>query len=138
MALSTGYFLVDQLQLHFKLYFTHFSDKFVQIEQFLQEINEDIKTKLGTSSDFATSKQATLDYEVKNVKSIVCETEERMDKMNVIVQELDKSLHQTMQNISDIENQLAMQQRIASVQNIRGDLYTKTETEQWDNQQFFL
>ncbi|EDW00130.1 TNF receptor-associated factor 3 [Drosophila grimshawi] len=96
-------------------------DKFVQIEQFLQEINEDIKTKLSTS-DFGPSKQATLDYEVKNVKSIICETEDRCDKLHNMVQDLDKALHQTMQSISDIENQLAMQQRIASVQNIRGHL----------------
>lgn len=91
----------------------------MQIEQFLQEINEDIKTKLG-SNDFATTKQATLDCEVKNVKSIVCETEERCDRLQNLVQDLDKALHQTMQSIADIENQLAMQQRIASVQNIRG------------------
>ncbi|XP_017869128.1 PREDICTED: TNF receptor-associated factor 3 [Drosophila arizonae] len=96
-------------------------DKFVRIEQFLQEINEDIKTKLG-SSDLSTSKQATLDYEVKNVKSIMCETEERCDKLQSIIQDLDKALHQTMQSIADIENQMAMQQRIASVQNIRGHL----------------
>ncbi|TDG39576.1 hypothetical protein AWZ03_014002 [Drosophila navojoa] len=96
-------------------------DKFVRIEQFLQEINEDIKTKLG-STVLSTSKQATLDYEVKNVKSIMCETEERCDKLQSIIQDLDKTLHQTMQSIADIENQLAMQQRIASVQNIRGHL----------------
>ncbi|KAH8287608.1 hypothetical protein KR054_010751 [Drosophila jambulina] len=89
-------------------------DKFFQIEEFMQQISEDIKTKLG-SSDYVTTKQATLDYEVKNVKNIVCETEERCDK-------LDRALHQTMQNLSDLENQLAMQQRIASVQNIRGHL----------------
>jgi len=87
-------------------------EKFFQIEEFLQQINEDIKTKLG-NSDYVTSKQATLDYEVKNVKNIVCETEERCDK-------LDRALHQTMQNLSDLEAQMAMQQRIASVQNIRG------------------
>ncbi|KAH8418902.1 hypothetical protein KR222_003801 [Zaprionus bogoriensis] len=97
-------------------------DKFLQIEQFLQEINEDIKTKLGTSSDFANSKQATLDYEVKNVRSIVCESEERIDKLHNIVEGLDKTMHQTLQSIADIENQLAMQQRIASVQNVRGHL----------------
>ncbi|KAH8304507.1 hypothetical protein KR059_011392 [Drosophila kikkawai] len=89
-------------------------DKFFQIEEFMQQINEDIKTKLG-NSDYVTTKQATLDYEVKNVKNIVCETEERCDK-------LDRALHQTMQNLSDLENQMAMQQRIASVQNIRGHL----------------
>lgn len=93
----------------------------MQIDQFLQEINEDIKTKLG-STDFSTTKQATLDYEVKNVKSVMCETEERCDKLQSIVQNLDKALHQTMQSIADIENQLAMQQRIASVQNIRGEM----------------
>ncbi|SPP88764.1 TNF receptor-associated factor 3 [Drosophila guanche] len=96
-------------------------DKFFRIEEFLQQINEDIKTKLGTS-DYATNKQATLDYEVKNVKNIVCETEERCDKLQTVVQDLDRSLHQTMQNLSDLENQMAMQQRIASVQNIRGHL----------------
>uniref|UniRef100_A0A6P4F2J1 TNF receptor-associated factor 3 isoform X1 n=4 Tax=Drosophila rhopaloa TaxID=1041015 RepID=A0A6P4F2J1_DRORH len=89
-------------------------EKFFQIEEFLQQINEDIKTRLG-NSDYVTSKQATLDYEVKNVKNIVCETEERCDK-------LDRALHQTMQNLSDLETQMAMQQRIASVQNIRGHL----------------
>ncbi|KAH8366521.1 hypothetical protein KR084_000120 [Drosophila pseudotakahashii] len=89
-------------------------EKFFQIEEFLQQINEDIKNKLG-NSDYVTSKQATLDYEVKNVKNIVCETEERCDK-------LDRALHQTMQNLSDLETQMAMQQRIASVQNIRGHL----------------
>ncbi|XP_017156149.1 TNF receptor-associated factor 3 isoform X1 [Drosophila miranda] len=96
-------------------------DKFFRIEEFLQQINEDIKTKLG-NSDYATNKQATLDYEVKNVKNIVCETEERCDKLQNVVQDLDRSLHQTMQNLSDLENQMAMQQRIASVQNIRGHL----------------
>ncbi|XP_022208731.1 TNF receptor-associated factor 3 [Drosophila obscura] len=96
-------------------------DKFFRIEEFLQQINEDIKTKLGTS-DYATNKQATLDYEVKNVKNIVCETEERCDKLQNVVQDLDRSLHQTMQNLSDMENQMAMQQRLASVQNIRGHL----------------
>ncbi|EDW29911.1 GL15839 [Drosophila persimilis] len=97
-------------------------DKFFRIEEFLQQINEDIKTKLGTS-DYATNKQATLDYEVKNVKNIVCETEERCDKLQNVVQDLDRSLHQTMQNLSDLENQMAMQQRIASVQNIRDLLH---------------
>lgn len=104
--------------------FPQLRDKFIQIEQFLQEINEDLKTKLITSNgngDFATSKQATLDYEVKNVKSIVCEAEERIDKLGHIIEGLDKTVHQTMQSIADIENQLAMQQRIASVQNIRGN-----------------
>ncbi|KAH8303714.1 hypothetical protein KR018_001972 [Drosophila ironensis] len=89
-------------------------DKFFQIEEFMRQINEDIKLKLG-NSDYVTSKQATLDYEVKNMKNIVCETEERCDK-------LDQSLHQTMQNLADLEGQMAMQQRIASVQNIRGHL----------------
>ncbi|XP_002071282.2 TNF receptor-associated factor 3 [Drosophila willistoni] len=97
-------------------------DKFFQIEEFLQQINEDIKTKLGTTNEYATSKQATLDYEVKNVKNIVCETEERCDKIETTIQDLDRALHQTLQNLSDIENQLAMQQRISSVQNTRGHL----------------
>lgn len=110
--------------INIKHHFTQFRDKFIQIEQFLQEINEDLKTKLITSNgngDFSTSKQATLDYEVKNVKSIVCEAEERIDKLGHIIEGLDKTVHQTMQSIADIENQLAMQQRIASVQNIRGN-----------------
>ncbi|KAH8336627.1 hypothetical protein KR074_004133 [Drosophila pseudoananassae] len=89
-------------------------DKFFKIDEFINEISEDIKTKLG-SSDHITSKHATLDYEVKNMKNIVCETEERCDK-------LDRALQQTMQCLSDLESQIAMQQRIASFQNIRGHL----------------
>lgn len=93
----------------------------MRIERLLQEVNADIKIKLG-STDLSTSKQATLDYEVKNVKRIICETEERCDKLQSIVQDLEKALNQTMHSIADIENQLAMQQRMASVQNIRGEI----------------
>lgn len=67
---------------------------------------------------------------MKNVKSIVCEAEERIDKLHNIIEGLDKTVHQTLQSIADIENQLAMQQRIASVQNIRGSR-SSTYSNEW-------
>lgn len=58
------------------------------------------------------------------MKNTVCETEERCDKLDAIVTDIDKKLHHTIQNLADLEHQLATQQRIASIQNARG-MYTK-------------
>ncbi|XP_030379329.1 TNF receptor-associated factor 3 [Scaptodrosophila lebanonensis] len=93
-------------------------EKFLQIDDFLKQINEDLKAKLVSSDDI--TKQATLDYEVKSVKNIVCETEERCDKLENIILDIDRKLHETMQTVGELENHLAMHQRITSVQNIRG------------------
>ncbi|XP_067636592.1 TNF receptor-associated factor 3 [Eurosta solidaginis] len=88
-------------------------NKFIEIEDFLNAINNDLKTN---------SKQANLDLEVKSMKNIVCETEERCEKLEIIVNQINTKLHQTMQTVADLENHLATQQRLGSLQNTRGHL----------------
>lgn len=96
-----------------------FRDKFVEIENYLQAINVDINTKLSPN-DNSAAKNATLDLEVKNMKIIVGETDERCDKLEKLVVKIDHNLHHTMQLVSDMENHIATQQRLSSYINSRG------------------
>ncbi|XP_018795562.1 PREDICTED: TNF receptor-associated factor 3 isoform X1 [Bactrocera latifrons] len=96
-------------------------DKFIEIEEFLNVLDGDLKTKFVANSDL-NAKQANMDLEVKSMKNIVCETEERCEKLEGIVNEIDTKLHQTMQTLADLENHLATQQRLTSIQNTRGHL----------------
>ncbi|XP_065362803.1 TNF receptor-associated factor 3 [Calliphora vicina] len=96
-------------------------DKFIEIDKFLQEINVDINTKL-TPNDNNSAKNAALDLEVKSMKHIVCETEERCDKLEKLMVKTDYDLHHTMQLVSDLENHIATQQRLTSYINSRGHL----------------
>ncbi|XP_053950279.1 TNF receptor-associated factor 3 isoform X1 [Anastrepha ludens] len=96
-------------------------DKFIQIEEFLNVIDSDLKTKFVANSDL-NAKQVNMDLEVKGMKNIVCETEERCEKLEEMVKQVDTSLHQTMQTLADLENHLATQQRLATIQNSRGHL----------------
>lgn len=79
----------------------------------------DLNTKLSLSDD---SKSAALDLEVKSMKHIVCDTEERCDKLEALVTQIDKNLHHTMQLVNDVENHIATQQRLSSYINSRGEL----------------
>ncbi|XP_037936261.1 TNF receptor-associated factor 3-like isoform X2 [Teleopsis dalmanni] len=96
-------------------------DKFIEVEEFLNGVSEDLKTKFVTNSDL-NAKQITMDYEIKSMKNIVCETEERCEKLEGIVTDIDKKLHHTIQALTDLENHLATQQRLTSIQNTRGHL----------------
>ncbi|XP_004520905.1 TNF receptor-associated factor 3 [Ceratitis capitata] len=96
-------------------------DKFIEIEEFLKLIDGDLKTKFVANSDL-NAKQANMDLEVKSMKNIVCETEERCEKLEDMVKQVDMQLHQNMQTLADLENHLATQQRLASLQNTRGHL----------------
>lgn len=78
----------------------------------------DINTKLASND--GNSKCAALDLEVKSMKYIVCETEERCDKLEKLVTKIDHDLHHTMQLVSDLENHIATQQRLTSYINSRG------------------
>lgn len=91
-------------------------DKFIEIEDFLQTLNP---TNSSVDNAGAT-RNATLDLELKSMKNIVCETEERCDKLEALVQKMDHSLVHTMQLVSDMENHLATQQRLSSYINSRG------------------
>ncbi|XP_013098657.2 TNF receptor-associated factor 3 [Stomoxys calcitrans] len=95
-------------------------DKFIEVENFLQAINVDLNTKLSSGND--GGKYAALDVEVKSMKHMVCETEERCDKLETLVGQIDRSLHHTMQLVNDCENHIATQQRLTSYINCRGHL----------------
>lgn len=58
--------------------------------------------------------------EVKSMKHMVCETEDRCDKLEKLVVKIDHDLHHTMQLVSDLENHIATQQRLTSYINSRG------------------
>ena len=104
----------------------NFSDKFIEIENFLQAINVDLNTRLSSNDD---AKTAALDLEVKSMKHIVCETEERCDKLEKMATNIDHNLHHTMQLVADIENHIATQQRLTSYINSRGkQKYLKSES----------
>jgi len=60
--------------------------------------------------------------EVKSMKTIVCETEERCEKIENYFEAIDRRLHVAMQSLTDIENHLEMQQRFSSIHNTRGKL----------------
>ncbi|XP_017486516.1 PREDICTED: TNF receptor-associated factor 3-like [Rhagoletis zephyria] len=96
-------------------------DKFIEIEEFLNVLDGDLKTKFVANSDL-NAKQVNMDVEVKSMKNIVCETEERCEKLEGIVKQIDTKLHQTMQTLADLENHLATQQRLTNIQNSRGHL----------------
>uniref|UniRef100_A0A1A9V0H3 MATH domain-containing protein n=1 Tax=Glossina austeni TaxID=7395 RepID=A0A1A9V0H3_GLOAU len=96
-------------------------DKFIELENYLQTFNDDIKSKLHVNADY-NAKYATLGLEIKSMKHIVCETEERCDKLEALFTEIDRNLHHTMQLVADMENYLSTQQRLTSIVNTRGHL----------------
>lgn len=109
----------DASRIFTQTFLIHCSNKFIEIEEFLNVIDGDLKTKFITNSDL-NAKQMNMDLEVKSMKNIVCETEERCEKLEGIVNQIDTKLHQTMQTLADLENHLATQQRLSSIQNTRG------------------
>lgn len=80
-----------------------------------------MKSKLQVNADYNV-KYATLGLEIKSMKHIVCETEERCDKLEALFTEIDRNLHHTMQLVADMENYLSTQQRLTSIVNTRGEL----------------
>lgn len=56
------------------------------------------------------------------MKHIVCDTEEKCDKLETLVAQIDRDLHHTMQRVNDLENHIATQQRLQSYINCRGKL----------------
>lgn len=65
---------------------------------------------------------ATLDFEVKSMKHIVTDTEDKCDKLEKIVVEVKKLSHQTRQLLSDLEVHMMNQRIMAEIHNTRGHL----------------
>ncbi|XP_055913416.1 TNF receptor-associated factor 3 [Eupeodes corollae] len=98
-----------------------FKTKFKQLELFVHELSNDLKTHFVTNSE-VTTKQAKMDFEIKNMKHIVCETEDKCEKLEKLVKDVDKALHHTLQSLSDLEVNLMSQYKMYSIQNFKGHL----------------
>lgn len=86
-------------------------------------INE-IRAKVPSylvESDLA-SKLANLTLEVKQMKNIVHETEDKCDKLEKIVIETKKVAAATRQELKDLEIHLKCQKKLTCIQNFRGHL----------------
>ncbi|GAB0089765.1 TNF receptor-associated factor 3 [Sergentomyia squamirostris] len=97
------------------------------------EINKTIATlKSDTSAqskliaDLAT-KQNKLDFELKNMKHIVLETEDKCDKFDKVSNATKAAANQTRQEMNDLEVHLTYQKKLFSLHNVRGHLIWKID-----------
>lgn len=68
------------------------------------------------------AKLASLTLEVKQMKNIVCETEDKCDKMERVVRDARRSNAKTRQELRDLEIHLKMQKKMAAIVNVDGKL----------------
>lgn len=68
------------------------------------------------------AKLATLTLEVKQMKSIVCETEDKCDRMERLIREARKSNAKTRQELRDLEIHLKVQKKMSVIVNVDGNL----------------
>lgn len=81
-----------------------------------------MQTNLKSLSLANHHRTATLDFEVKSMKHIVTETEDKCDKLEKIVVEVRKLSHQTRQLLGDLEVHLTNQRIMMEIHNTRGHL----------------
>ncbi|XP_055845788.1 TNF receptor-associated factor 5 [Episyrphus balteatus] len=98
-----------------------FKLNFKQLELFVHELSSDLKTRYAGNTE-VSAKQLKMDYEIKSMKNIVCETEDKCEKLEKLVRDVDKALHHTMQSLSDLEVNLMSQYKMYSIQNTKGHL----------------
>lgn len=87
----------------------------------IDSIRDDLQTKFISNSELNT-KQTTLDYEVKSMKNIVCNTEDKCDKLERLVIDADRVVYETKQGLSDLEVHLLYQNKLLGIHNTRGHL----------------
>lgn len=68
------------------------------------------------------AKLASLTLEVKQMKHIVCETEDKCDRMERTVRDARKSNAKTRQELRDLEVHLKIQKKMAAIINVDGNL----------------
>lgn len=68
------------------------------------------------------AKLASLTLEVKQMKHIVCETEDKCDRMERLVRDARKSNAKTRQELRDLEIHLKIQKKMAAICNVDGNL----------------
>lgn len=87
-----------------------------------------IERASGISSDLyrhfsdMEARLASLTLEVKQMKHIVCETEDKCDRMERLVREARKSNAKTRQELRDLEIHLKIQKKMSVIANVDGNL----------------
>ncbi|KAJ6637563.1 TNF receptor-associated factor 2 [Pseudolycoriella hygida] len=98
-------------------------DSFCQgVAQQIETVKSDFETSLKSSSLVSHQRTATLDFEVKSMKHIVTDTEDKCDKLEKIVDDVKKLSHQTKQLLNDLEIHMMNQRIIMEIHNTRGHL----------------
>lgn len=92
----------------------------VETTLLINEIRAKVPSYL-VESDLA-SKLANLTLEVKQMKNIVHETEEKCDKLERVVMETKKAAAATRQELKDLEIHLKYQKKLTCIHNFRGHL----------------
>lgn len=67
-------------------------------------------------------KLASLSLEVKQMKIIVCETEEKCERLERVIHDTRRSGAKTRQQLRDFETHLRMQKRMTAIVNVNGNL----------------
>lgn len=87
----------------------------------LKEENLKIRMFCEENSGIVTRLQA-LDFDVKGIKNIVYETEDKCDKFDKAMQETKSVAMQTKQEMNDLEVHLMHQERLLPIHNMKGRL----------------
>ncbi|XP_037028600.1 TNF receptor-associated factor 1 [Bradysia coprophila] len=88
----------------------------------IESVKLDFQANLKSLSLANHHRTATLDFEVKSMKHIVTETEDKCDKLEKIVVDVKKLSHQTKQLLNDLEIHMMNQRIMMEIHNTRGHL----------------
>lgn len=89
-----------------------------------------LKTETSSTANNITdlaAKHAKLDFELKNMKHIVHETEDKCDKFEKISANTKTVANQTRQEMNDLEVHLTYQKKLFAIHNTRGHLIWKID-----------
>uniref|UniRef100_A0A1B0D0T4 MATH domain-containing protein n=1 Tax=Phlebotomus papatasi TaxID=29031 RepID=A0A1B0D0T4_PHLPP len=97
------------------------------------EMNKTLNTLKAETSSSANNitdlaaKHAKLDFELKNMKHIVHETEDKCDKFEKVSADTKTVANQTRQEMNDLEVHLTYQKKLFAIHNTRGHLIWKID-----------
>uniref|UniRef100_A0A1L8DKX6 Putative tnf receptor-associated factor 3 isoform x1 n=1 Tax=Nyssomyia neivai TaxID=330878 RepID=A0A1L8DKX6_9DIPT len=97
-----------------------------EMNKTLRAVRDEISSREGMMADLI-NKQAKLDFELKNMKHIVHETEDKCDKFDKISAETKAASNQTRQEMNDLEVHLTYQKKLFAIHNTRGHLIWKID-----------
>lgn len=72
-------------------------------------------------------KLTTLDFELKSMKHIVTDTEDKCDRLGALVTQTKNTTHHTKQLLNDLDVHLRHQKHLGAIHNIRGHLLWRVD-----------